>query len=170
MKKALIIVDMQNDFITGALGNPECQAVVPEIEKILKENTYDEVLVTLDTHGSDYLESQEGKKLPVEHCIKGTKGWELDERIQKKLPAHYKSFEKPVFGSTELAGYVAGRFQEIDMVGVCTGICVVSNALCIKAQDPEIRLRVWERATACVTPESKLHALETMKMCQIDVI
>lgn len=170
MVKALIIVDMQNDFITGVLGNAECEAVVPEIEKILKENTYDEILVTLDTHNEDYLNTQEGKKLPVEHCIKGTEGWNLNERLKKAIPQKYKIFEKPVFGSTELAQYVAGKYDEIDMVGVCTGICVVSNALCIKASDPDVEINVFEKATACVTPESKIHALETMKMCQINVL
>lgn len=170
MKRALVVVDMQNDFIIGSLANSQCAAVVDEVVAVLQEQSYDDVYVTLDTHGENYLDTQEGKKLPVRHCIKGTDGWMLHEQVDKALPKEYTIFEKDGFGSMELAQCVAGKYDRIDLVGVCTGICVVSNAICIKAMDRDVEICVYEKATACVSEESKVHALETMKNCQIEII
>lgn len=167
MKKALVIIDMQNDFVTGPLGNPECQAVVPEIIQILKNYSYDKLIFTRDTHSEDYLETQEGKNLPVEHCIKGTEGWNIVKEIEEAAGEH-DIVDKISFGSVELAQQLKD-YEEIDLAGVCTGICVISNALIIKAVNPEAKINVIENATACVTPESKQTALDTMKLCQINI-
>ena len=169
MKKALVIIDMQVDFLIGALGNKECEAVVPEVLDILKTNRYDAVFATKDTHQEDYMETQEGKNLPVVHCIEGTAGWQIDEKIEAALPAGSSVITKPTFGSVELAKALED-YDEVDLVGVCTGICVISNALVIKAFHPEMKINVIERATACVTPESKKTALDAMKLCHINII
>ena len=167
MSKAFVIIDMQNDFVTGALGNPECQAVVPKIVHILKNNSYDKVIFTRDTHTEDYLNTQEGKNLPVEHCIKGTEGWNIVKEILEAA-SEYDIINKISFGSVELAEALKG-YDEIDLTGVCTGICVISNALIIKAVNPEAKINVIEEATACVTPDSKQTALDAMKLCQINI-
>ncbi len=167
MKKALVIIDMQNDFVTGPLGNPECQAVVPEIIQIIKNSSYDKLIFTRDTHSEDYLETQEGKNLPVEHCIKGTEGWNIVKEIEAAAGEH-EIVDKISFGSVELAQQLKD-YEEIDLAGVCTGICVISNALIIKAVNPEAKINVIENATACVTPESKQTALDAMKLCQINI-
>ncbi len=120
-------------------------------------------MISLQEHWEDYMETQEGKNFPVIHCVEGTYGWQLDEKIEAALPAGSSVLNKPTFGSVELAKSVED-FDEIDMVGVCTGICVISNALVIKAFHPEMKINVIERATACVTPESKKTALEAMKL------
>ena len=169
MKKALVIVDMQVDFLTGALGNKECAETVGKVLDVLAANEYDAVFATRDTHQEDYMETEEGKNLPVVHCIEGTPGWQLDEKIEAALPAGSTVINKPTFGSVELAKALDG-FDEVDLVGVCTGICVLSNALVIKAFHPEIKINVIERATACVTPESRKTALDAMKLCHIHVV
>lgn len=171
----LIVIDMQNDFIDGALGTPEAQAIAPAL--IDAARAFDgELLFTLDTHGENYLETQEGAHLPVPHCIKGTPGWELIPElaeIQRERDA--RIFEKPTFGSTELAHYLVQRnaaepIESIELVGVCTDICVVSNALLIKAALPEVPVRVAPSLCAGVTPEAHEAALTTMASCQVEMV
>ena len=171
MKKLLIVVDMQNDFITGALGSKQAQAIVPyvkaKIEQYKKEGH--KVLLTRDTHFENYLSTQEGKNLPVPHCIKGTDG----HLIAKELNAEgCEVFDKLSFGSIELAKRItelAKGCDEIELCGLCTDICVVSNALILKAQLPETKVVVDAKACAGVTDESHKAALLTMKMCQVEV-
>ena len=144
-KKVLVVVDMQNDFITGALGTPEAQAIVPRV--VEKIRGFDgTVLFTQDTHGKDYLQTQEGKNLPVEHCLRGTWGWQLEPRVEaarKSVP-----IEKPTFGSKGLAEVLKARhtyegpLEEIQLIGLCTDICVISNALLLKAFLPEVKISV----------------------------
>ncbi len=174
MKKVLIIVDMQKDFVDGSLGSREAVAIVDGVVDKIKSFDGD-IVVTLDTHGENYMETQEGKHLPVPHCIKGTTGWELDEKIRAELKRHeYKIFEKPTFGSTELPEYLKQTYGNdeiaIELVGLCTDICVVSNALLLKANYPESKISVDASCCAGVTPESHRAALTTMKMCQISVL
>jgi nicotinamidase-related amidase len=170
MKKLLIVVDMQNDFITGALGSDMAQAILPNVRA--KIETYkqmeDDVLFTRDTHQENYLETQEGKFLPVPHCIEGTAGHLITDGLDT---GGCEIFDKPTFGSLELAKQVAaGDYDEIELCGLCTDICVVSNALILKAQLPETKVSVDARCCAGVTEESHKAALLTMKMCQVNVI
>ncbi len=165
--KALVVIDMQNDFIDGSLGTKEAVMIVGKVKEeidLFRKNG-DTVLFTRDTHSEDYLSSAEGKALPVKHCIKGTKGWEISEKLPvKDSPV----FDKPTFGSVELAGYLRKENpDEIEIVGLCTDICVISNALMLKAYLPETPIVVKEALCAGVTPESHVRALESMKMCQI---
>ena len=167
--KVLVVVDMQRDFIDGSLGTPEAVAIVPRvIEKIKEyENAGDMVIYTKDTHLENYLDTREGRHLPVRHCIKGTPGHDIPEEI---LRGHTAVFEKLTFGSVELADYLSDiDFDEIEFVGLCTDICVVSNALMIKAHFPEREVSVDSACCAGVTPETHSAALTTMKMCQITV-
>lgn len=165
MKKLLVVVDMQRDFVTGALGTEEAKAIVPRVRALAA--AADEVVYTADTHGENYLQTREGKYLPVKHCIKGTPGWEILPEVYR---AGAKIFEKPAFGSMELAGYIrAGGYDDVAFCGVCTDICVVSNALLVKAALPEADVRVYASACAGVSPEKHRAALETMKSCQIIV-
>lgn len=169
MKKVLVVIDMQNDFIDGTLGTKEAVAIVPHvIQKIQKYDSQD-VYATLDTHPKNYLETQEGKYLPVEHCIKGTEGWKLQPDIQKLISEEHL-YEKPTFGSVKLAQDMY-RLQpgQIELVGLCTDICVVSNALMLKAFLPEVPISVDASFCAGVTPEKHEAALETMRSCQIRV-
>lgn len=174
MKKILIVVDMQKDFIDGSLGTKEAVAIVDNVVK--KIESFDgDIIVTYDTHSENYTETQEGRNLPVPHCIKGTDGWELNEKVQAALSKKaYKAIEKPTFGSLELIEYIKANYDpdetEIELVGLCTDICVVSNALLIKANFLETRVSVDSACCAGVTPESHGAALTTMKMCQINVI
>ena len=168
MKKVLIVVDMQNDFIDGALGTSEAVAIVPAVRKKI-ENFNGTVIFTRDTHEENYLDTQEGKNLPVEHCIRGTDGWQ----ITSALPVgDAVVVDKPSFGSTELPEVVAklGELDEIELCGLCTDICVISNAMILKAAFPEVPMVVDHTCCAGVTPESHNNALEAMKMCQIKVI
>ena len=170
--KLLVVVDMQADFVDGALGTAEAEAIVPKVlDKVARAvEAGDTVIFTQDTHGEKYLNTQEGKNLPVPHCLRGTPGWEL---IPQLLPyAHGRlCLEKPTFGSVELAQVAAeGNFEEIQLIGLCTDICVISNALCIKAALPEVPVAVVERCCAGVTPASHDNALAAMKMCQVDVL
>ena len=172
MRKILVVVDMQNDFIDGALGTKEAQQIVePVIHKIKEYNTAN-IYATRDTHSTDYLTTQEGKNLPVEHCIKGTQGWEIRAEIAELLEGAV-IVDKPFFGSLELAEvlYEENKKEEleIELVGLCTDICVVSNAILLKAKMPEIKISVDASCCAGVTPESHKAALETMKMCQINI-
>lgn len=170
MKRLLVVVDMQNDFVDGSLGSPEAQAIVPAVVKRVREyrERGDEVVFTLDTHGEDYSETMEGRKLPVSHCIKGTKGWELCEALAKE-PG--RRFEKHTFGSLELANYAAeGGYASVELLGLCTDICVISNAMLVKAAAPGIPVQVDASCCAGVTCESHTNALNAMKMCQIDIL
>ena len=171
MKNVLIVVDMQKDFIDGALGTKEAVAIVDNVAETVK--SFDgEVIFTRDTHFDNYLETQEGKNLPVVHCIKGTDGWQLDRKLEVLKTDSMKIFDKPTFGSTELAEYLRADKEvgSITLVGLCTDICVISNALLIKANMPEIEIRVMEKCCAGVTPQSHANALEAMKMCQIKIV
>lgn len=167
--KILVVVDMQKDFTHGALGSAEAMAIVPNVcEKI--KNFDGDVVFTMDTHSEIYLDTQEGKNLPVPHCIKGTDGWTLDENVAP-LSCGCRFFEKPTFGSVELATFVKDRdYTEIELIGLCTDICVISNAILLKAYLPEAKISVDASCCAGVTPESHENALLAMKMCQINVI
>ena len=173
----LIVVDMQNDFVTGALGTAEAQAIVPHVNA--KIAAADAVVYTLDTHGEDYLATQEGKRLPVPHCIRDTPGWALEPDIAKECAEGMISFAKPTFGSAALCEYVRTLAEEkgaadgkgfcVELCGVCTDICVVSNALLLKAALPEADFIVNGALCAGVTPQKHEAALETMRSCQIEV-
>ena len=171
MKNYLIVVDMQNDFIDGALGTPEALLIVDKVKEIT-DNFDGELIFTRDTHGEDYMNTREGKYLPIPHCIKDTHGWEITEKL--KTDGHL-IIDKPTFGSCELADYLVAKntkepIGSVTLVGLCTDICVISNAMLIKAALPEIDVRICAAACAGVTPESHKNALSAMKMCQIDVI
>jgi nicotinamidase-related amidase len=174
MKKLLIVVDMQKDFVDGTLGSNEAVAIVDNVVNKI-ENFDGDIIVTYDTHSENYMETQEGKNLPVPHCIKGTDGWNLDSKVQNAVDKReYKAIEKPTFGSTELVEYIKANYDaselEIELIGLCTDICVVSNALLIKASFLETRVSVDASCCAGVTVDSHNAALTTMKMCQINVI
>ena len=172
MRKLLIVIDMQNDFIDGSLGTPEAVAIVENVKNKIRSYPAEDLIATMDTHGPEYLQTQEGRNLPVEHCIKPHKGWEIREDIAALLDGA-KIYEKPTFGSTAMAEDVEALVQkeeiEIELCGLCTDICVVSNALLLKAMMPEVKISVDAACCAGVTPESHAAALQTMKMCQIDV-
>jgi len=174
MKNILVVVDMQKDFVDGALGTKEAVAIVPKVvEKI--RNFSGDIFVTYDTHFENYMSTSEGKNLPVPHCIKGTDGWELDKSVAHALEdKQYTSVEKPTFGSVELPKLIAetagDELFRVELIGLCTDICVVSNALLIKANFPEIEIVVDSACGAGVTPLSHDAALSTMKMCQIQVV
>ena len=169
--KVLAVIDMQKDFVDGALGTKEAVDIVPAvIEEINKD--YDVIFATLDTHGDDYLNTREGRYLPVEHCIKDSAGWKLHSDVEKALIAHDACIiEKPTFGSQVLVDKInALRPDSVTFVGLCTDICVVSNALMVKNTLYETEVNVVEKATAGVTEEKKQAALETMRSCQINII
>ncbi len=173
----LIIVDMQKDFVDGTLGTMEACEIVPNVcEKI---RSFDgEIIITQDTHLTNYLDTREGRNLPIQHCIKGTNGWELNSSVYAAIKGRKdtvpRSIMKPTFGSVELGEYLVDKSHDCDMdevvlVGLCTDICVISNALLIKAFLPEVKVTVDAACCAGVTPESHENALKAMKMCQIDV-
>lgn len=174
MKKFLIVVDMQNDFVDGALGSQQAVEIVPAAVKKIKE--FDgEIFVTYDTHFDDYLQTSEGKKLPVPHCIKGSHGWELNKDIKTALAdKSFTEVEKHTFGSVKLPKLIeqaAGKEDlSIELIGLCTDICVVSNALVLKASFPEVPISVDSACCAGVTNEKHEAALETMRSCQIDIL
>ena len=175
--KTLIVVDMQNDFITGSLGTAEAVDIVPRVSK--KIEAWDgDIFVTQDTHGADYLQTQEGRNLPVVHCVEGTEGWAVEEHVRaaldQKEPGKVNYITKPAFGSHALAETLSQKqkelhVEEIQLVGLCTDICVISNAMLLKAFMPETHITVDSACCAGVTPESHRNALAAMKMCQIDV-
>lgn len=173
MKKILVVVDMQNDFIDGALGTPEAVSIVENaLRKI--ECFNGEIFATFDTHFENYLETSEGKNLPVPHCIKDTDGWSLNSEVLKALEMKgYTKVEKLTFGSVDLPKLIADKADgddfSVELIGLCTDICVVSNALILKANFPEKHISVDSSCCAGVTPDSHNAALTTMKMCQIDV-
>lgn len=173
MKKVLVVVDMQKDFVDGALGSKEAVAIVDNVVRKIEAFEGD-IIVTYDTHYENYMETQEGKNLPVPHCIKGTDGWQLDRKVQAALDKKdYKAIEKPTFGSVELPEYIRATYDpneiEIELIGLCTDICVVSNAILMKANFLETAVSVDAACCAGVTVDSHNAALTTMKMCQINV-
>ncbi|UKI19745.1 MAG: cysteine hydrolase [Oscillospiraceae bacterium] len=168
--KTLIVIDMQNDFVTGVLGSKEAVAVLPNVKK--KIDAYiaagDEVIFTRDTHGENYLETNEGRYLPVPHCVKGTEGWQVVKEIDCPDCKH---IDKPTFGYIHWSEqFKDSRISGIEIIGVCTDICVISNALILKAVFPEIDISVDASCCAGVTPETHRAALTAMKACQIRVI
>ncbi len=172
MQDILIVVDMQNDFIDGALGTKEAVAIVPRVkEKIASFNG--PVIFTRDTHPKNYMETQEGKNLPVLHCIKGTEGWQIRpelDRLRKTEPV-----DKPGFGSVELGQMLLDMNEKepiasVTLIGLCTDVCVISNALIIKAFLPEVPVRVDAACCAGISPESHDNALSAMAMCQVEIL
>lgn len=174
MKHFLVVVDMQKDFINGSLGTAEAVAIRSAV--IDKINTFSgEIFATLDTHGPDYLNTAEGRKLPVEHCVKGTPGWQLDSEIRSALEARgFTPIEKPTFGSLILPQMIedaaAGEDFDLTLIGLCTDICVISNALLLKARFHEKEIFVDPACCAGVTPEKHAAALEVMGSCHITVL
>ncbi len=174
MRKILVVVDMQKDFVDGALGTVEAVNIIPNVVKKIEE--FDgEIYVTYDTHYDNYMDTKEGKKLPVPHCIKGTEGWNLYDKVAEALnDKNYVEVEKLTFGSVDLPKLISESVVDeefsIELIGLCTDICVVSNALILKANFPEIEISVWADCCAGVTPDTHNAALDTMKMCQINVL
>ncbi len=173
MRKILIVIDMQNDFIDGALGTGEAVSIVEAVKEKIRSYPSGDVMATMDTHGENYLETQEGRMLPVVHCIRGTEGWKIRADVAALL-GDARIFKKPSFGSMRLAEVLKklSRKEEIELelIGLCTDICVVSNALLLKAAMPEVRISVDASCCAGVTPEKHRAALETMRSCQICVV
>lgn len=173
MRKILLVIDMQNDFVDGALGTAEAAAVVDRVAAEIAKYPAGDVIATRDTHPADYLHTQEGHNLPVVHCVQGTHGWQLNEKIAAAL-GDAPIVDKPTFGSVVLAERLRAMAEreplEVTLVGLCTDICVVSNALLVKAFLPETPVSVIADACAGVTPESHAAALETMRMCQVRVL
>lgn len=173
--KILIVVDMQKDFVSGSLGTAEAAAILPRVEQKV-QNFDGKVIFTKDTHFEDYADTQEGKFLPVSHCIKGTDGWELAGNLEQiKEEKHAQMYEKLTFGCRKLAEDLAAldakeKIDSIELIGLCTDICVVSNALMIKAFLPETPMRVDASCCGGVTPEKHEAALETMRSCQIEIL
>ena len=173
MQKLLLVVDMQNDFIDEALGTKEAVAIVPRVvEKICQFDG--DIIYTRDTHFDNYMETQEGRNLPVPHCIRDTHGWQLNEAVQTARDAkNARGIDKLTFGSAELPVLLKDRYPEglasIELIGLCTDICVISNAMVLKAHFPETVISVDSSCCAGVTPQSHANALEAMKMCQITV-
>ena len=173
MRSMLLVIDMQKDFIDGSLGTAEAVAIVDRVVEEIKKYPPENVIATRDTHPENYLDTQEGRNLPVVHCVKGTPGWQLNEKIAAALGGA-QIIDKPTFGSVALAEKLKAMAEkeplDVTLVGLCTDICVVSNALLVKAFLPETPVSVIADACAGVTPESHAAALQTMKMCQIRVI
>ena len=173
MRKILIVIDMQNDFIDAALGTKEAVAIVEVVKDKIRSYSPEDVIATMDTHGENYMDSQEGKYLPVPHCLKGTEGWQIRADIAELL-TEAKIYEKPTFGSTDLAADLKALSEkeeiELELIGLCTDICVVSNALLLKAAMPEVKISVDPTCCAGVTPQKHMAALETMRSCQIQVV
>lgn len=171
--RILVVVDMQNDFIDGSLGSPQARAIVPNVAR--KISGFDgQICCTMDTHYKNYLSTQEGKNLPVEHCIVTTHGWRLDEEIKANLGDGATFFYKDSFGSKDLMEWIGARdpdetVEELVFVGLCTDICVISNAIMAKSLFPEIKITVDASCCAGVTPESHENALRAMQMCQINI-
>jgi nicotinamidase-related amidase len=176
MSKLLVVIDMQNDFINGTLGTGEAVSIVENVLAKIKnyETDGEPIIFTMDTHADNYLETQEGKKLPVKHCIAYTNGWEINDRIKNAVNLEqYKIYEKITFGSSELAkDLLKGSYNEItqvELIGICTDICVITNAMLFKTLLPEVPVLVDAACCAGVTPESHINALKAMKMCHIDI-
>lgn len=173
MKQFLIVVDLQKDFVDGALGTPEAVSIVPRVVEKIRQFS-GEIFVTMDTHGTDYLQTSEGRHLPVPHCIRGTEGWQLNQAVAQALAGKdCHVVEKPTFGSVQLPQLISqavkGETFSLELVGLCTDICVVSNALLLKASFPEVPISVDAACCAGVTPQTHQAALDTMACCQIAV-
>lgn len=173
MKQILIVIDMQNDFITGTLGNPQAQKILPRLAQKIQD-FHGEIIFTRDTHESDYLSTQEGKLLPIAHCIRDSDGWQICSELAFACKsASCRIFDKPTFGSKELAQALAAESETIEsitLVGVCTDICVISNAILLKAFLPETPIFVDASCCAGVTEQSHQTALDAMRACQIQII
>ena len=169
-KNILVVVDMQNDFIDGALGTKEAKMIVDNVESKIKG--FDgEIIFTRDTHYDNYMDTQEGSNLPVPHCIKGTKGWEIHHKLEALRTDDMKVFDKETFASVELGEYLKDKdIENITLIGLCTDICVISNALLIKGFLPEVKINVDEKCCSGVSVESHKNAIEAMKMCQINIL
>lgn len=175
MKKILVVVDMQNDFIDGSLGTPEAQEIVNNVVEKIRSEDWDTIFVTRDTHDDDYLETREGRGLPIEHCIRNSFGWLLQSDVHRAIKRSgagtIQVFNKPTFGSVTLANKLPKNIEaEFTLIGICTDVCVISNALLLKAHYPEMRICVDARCCAGTTPEKHRMALEVMKSCQIDIL
>ncbi len=172
MKRVLAVIDVQNDFVTGALGSKEAQQTMPALVQKVRDFAGD-IVVTMDTHGSDYLSTKEGEKLPVEHCIEDSEGWLLCPELASALDGrNARVFKKPTFGSVELASYLsglyaAGELESVEFIGFCTDICVISNILLLKAMAPELNISIDPSCCAGVTPEKHQAALEVLASCQV---
>ena len=171
MDKAIIVIDMQNDFVYGELGTEQAIEMLPrlvaKLDKVVKEKSAD-LIFTQDTHKDDYLSTQEGRNLPIVHCIKNTEGWELIHDVKRFTPYAKAVIEKKTFGSTRLPSLIK-PYKEVEFVGVCTDICIISNALLVKAFYPELVVSVDSKCCAGVTPESHATALAAMKACQCKI-
>ena len=179
--KILLVVDMQNDFITGSLGTEQAQAIVPKVAEKIARSCDELILFTKDTHGADYLETQEGRNLPVAHCAGGSEGWMIHDGVLSAWRENKNTIidpkldenvlQKNTFASKSLIEYLETieGLEEIEIIGLCTDICVISNALLIKAFEPEVKITVDATCCAGVTPESHEIALKAMKMCQINI-
>ncbi len=169
--KVLCVIDMQNDFIDGALGTKEAEAITDNVAAKIEayRRNGDRVIFTRDTHFDNYMQTQEGRNLPVPHCIKDSDGWQISEKL---AVGDSTVIDKPSFGSVELGDFIAGLdgVEAVELVGLCTDICVISNAMIIKAKLPEVKVSVDSQCCAGVTPESHMNALEAMKMCQIEIL
>ena len=169
--KVLAIIDMQKDFIDGALGTKEAVAIVPKVAARLAQARADgeTVVFTRDTHHADYLLTQEGRKLPVPHCLEGTDGWQIDAALAvEDAPV----FDKPGFGSPALIEYLRSlpALEGVEFIGLCTDICVISNAMVLRAAFPETEIEILSDCCAGVTPQSHENALSAMRMCQINIL
>lgn len=175
MKKILVVVDMQKDFVNGALGTKEAEAIVPAVAEKIRSFDGDEIFVTLDTHHENYADTLEGQKLPIPHCLEGTSGHALDEQVRLALEGkEYTEIIKNTFGTFEIGESLRSRYSgeelEFEFVGLCTDICVISNVLILRAFYPDSVIRVYAGCCAGVTPETHEAALSTMGCCQIDII
>ena len=174
--KILVVVDEQVDFTSGVLGNEECLASVDKVCDLINSGNYDLIIATKDTHEKNYLDTQEGKNLPVVHCVKGTEGHELHPNVKSALKGkNFVEIEKETFGSVDLGRMIKDIYLdvhkvEIDFCGVCTGICVINNVSIVKAFAPEVVVNVVADACACITPESHKIALDAMKTYQVNII
>ncbi|MCR4738883.1 MAG: cysteine hydrolase [Lachnospiraceae bacterium] len=174
MKRILIVVDMQNDFVTGALRNEEAIKIVPSVVKRVEraEAAGERIIFTRDTHYADYMDTEEGKNLPVPHCIKDTEGWEIIPQL-KGFSENAETYDKPVFGSLKLGedlSRIPDKDVTIELIGLCTDICVISNAVIARAACPDAHIAVDASCCAGVTPESHKTALEAMKVFQVEII
>lgn len=171
--RALVVVDMQKDFIDGVLGTKEAVAIVPKVKSKIEKyrKAEDIVIFTRDTHDENYLDTQEGRKLPIEHCIKGTPGWKISSKVKV---GDSTVIDKPSFGSYEVVKKLVQidekeKLESIEIIGLCTDICVISNAMLIKAKFTEIPVKVDASCCAGVMPETHQNALKAMDMCQIEI-
>lgn len=166
----LVVIDMQNDFVTGPLGTKEAETIVPKIAAFIKDFNGKRVY-TQDTHHSDYLNTQEGENLPIPHCIKGYPGWEIVPEIKDLITEQDTMLTKPIFGSLKLLDMIRqNKYNNIYLVGVCTGICVINNAVLAKTANPEAKIHVIKDLCACVTPETHEQAINIMKLFQINIL